>query len=81
MISIYHQLIGRKESEIGHAQVLSDSLWLNAASIAIRESRAVNVTRAMLMKIFFRIDGPVAAKNKKIFFDTAIYLAMVRLPP
>ena len=80
MISIYHQLIGRKESEIGHAQVLSNSLWLNAASMAIRESRAVNVTWAMLLKIFFRIDGPVAAKNN-FFFDTAIYLAMVRLPP
>ncbi len=65
MISIYHQLIGRKESEIGHAQVLSDSLWLNAASMAIRESRAVNVTRAMLL----------------IFFDAAIFLAMVRLLP
>jgi len=65
VISIYHQLIGRKESEIGHAQVLSDSLWLNAASMAIRESRAVNVTRAKLLKIFF---------------DAAIYLAMVRLP-
>ena len=66
MISIYHQLIGRKESEIGHAQVFSDSLWLNAASMAIRESKAVNVTRAKLLKIFF---------------DAAIYLAMVRLPP
>ena len=65
MISIYHQLIGRKESEIGHAQVLLDSLWLNAASMAIRESKAVNVTRAKLLKIFF---------------DAAIYLAMVRLP-
>ncbi len=66
MILIYHQLIGCKESEIGHTEVLSDSLWLNAASVAIRESRAVNVTRAMLLKIFF---------------DTAIYLAMVQLPP
>jgi hypothetical protein len=65
VISIYHQLIGRKESEIGHAQVFSDSLWLNAASMAIRESKAVNVTRAKLLKIFF---------------DAAIYLAMVRLP-
>ena len=66
VILIYHQLIGHKESEIGHTQVLSDSLWLNAASMAIRESRAVNVTRAMLLKIFF---------------DAVKYLAMVRLPP
>ncbi len=66
MILIYHQLIGRKESGIGHTEVLSDSLWLNAASMAIRESRADNVTRAMLLKIFF---------------DAAIYLVMVRLPP